>query len=179
MNNLQKDTYLTFYPSPIGILKIEFSNSALLSIDFEEQIREIKNNCSDHFYKDKKVLQIYNLIFDQLNQYFIGQRQEFDIPVKLNGTEFEKKVWNYLKKIPYGKTASYKEVAESIELPGAARAVGRANNKNPISIIIPCHRVISADGSLNGYADGVWRKRWLLNHEIGKTNKLERKISFV
>ena len=176
---MQKDTYLTFYPSPIGILKIEFNNSALLNIDFEDKIREIKNNCSDNFYKDKKVLKIYNLIFDQLNQYFMGQRQVFDIPVELKGTEFEKKVWNYLKKIPYGQTVSYKDVAEAIKLPDAARAVGSANSKNPISIIIPCHRVISADGSLNGYADGVWRKRWLLNHEIGKTNKLERKISFV
>jgi len=179
VNNLQKNTYLTFYPSPIGILKIQFSNSALLRIDFEDQIREIKNNCRENFYRDKKVLKIYNLIFDQLNQYFMGQRNEFDLPIKLEGTEFQNKVWNYLREIPYGKTVSYSELAEDINIPGAARAVGQANNKNPISIVIPCHRVIAADGSLNGYADGIWRKRWLLNHEMGKTNKLERKISFV
>ena len=87
--------------------------------------------------------------------------------------------WNYLKNIPYGQTYSYSEVAKAIGKPEAAQAVGQANSRNPVVIIIPCHRVISADGSLNGYADGVWRKRWLLNHEIGKTNKLERKISFV
>ncbi len=109
----------------------------------------------------------------------MGQRNEFDLPIKLDGTEFQNKVWNYLKEIPYGETVSYSELAEALNIPGAARAVGQANNKNPISIVIPCHRVISADGSLNGYADGIWRKRWLLNHEMGKTNKLERKISFV
>jgi len=163
----------------MGILKIKFSSSALISINFEDQVREIKNNCRANFYRDKKVLRIYNLIFDQLNQYFMGERKKFDIPVDLEGTAFEKKVWNYLKQIPYGKTLSYSEVAEAVGSRGAARAVGRANNKNPISIIIPCHRVISADGSLNGYADGIWRKQWLLNHESKKINKLERKISFV
>jgi methylated-DNA-[protein]-cysteine S-methyltransferase len=101
------------------------------------------------------------------------------VSLELKGSPFELKVWNQLKIIPYGKTYAYSELASNIGKPGAARAVGQANSRNPISIIIPCHRVISADGSINGYAGGVWRKKWLLNHENNKSKKIERKISFV
>lgn len=179
MNNLQNNSYLTYYPSPIGILKIEFNNQALLKVEFDDHLREVKNNCQKNFYEDPKVLKIYNLIFDQLNQYFMGKRNKFNIPIDLNGSSFELKVWKYLQKIPYGETLAYSEVAEAVGSPGAARAVGRANSRNPIAVIIPCHRVISADGKINGYANGVWRKRWLLEHENNKSKQLERKISFV
>ena len=172
-------TFYTYYPSPIGILKIEFNNQALLRIDFDDHLREVKNNCQENFYEDPKILKIYNLIFDQLNQYFLGKRNSFDIPLNLKGSPFELKVWNYLQNIPYGKTYSYSEVAEAIDKPGAAQAVGQANSKNPIAIIIPCHRVISAQGRINGYTGGVWRKKWLLKHENNKSKNIERKISFV
>lgn len=101
----------------------------------------------------------------QLEEYFCGKRREFDIPLKLNGTEFQKTVWNALLTVPYGKTASYKDIAAMIGKPKAARAVGGANNKNPIIIIVPCHRVVGADGSLTGYAYGTDIKQTLLNIE--------------
>ncbi|ADO77128.1 methylated-DNA/protein-cysteinemethyltransferase [Halanaerobium praevalens DSM 2228] len=175
MNN---KSYYTYYPSPMGILKIEFNNQALLKVEFDDHLREVKNNCQENFYQDPKILNIYNLIFDQLNQYFLGTRTKFEIPISLAGSEFDLKVWNYLKEIPYGQTYSYQEVAAALSKPKAAQAVGQANSRNPIAIIIPCHRVIGANGALNGYAGGVWRKKWLLNHENNKSNKLERKISF-
>ena len=179
MNILINKSYYTYYPSPIGILKIKFNNQALLSIEFDDHLREVKNNCQKNFYEDPEILKIYNLIFDQLNEYFLGKRNTFDIPLDLEGSSFELKVWNYLKNIPYGQTYSYSEVAEAIGKPEAAQAVGQANSRNPVVIIIPCHRVISADGSINDYSGGVWRKRWLLDHENNKNQKIERKISFV
>lgn len=176
---MNEDSYYTYYPSPIGILKIEFNNRALLSISFDNQLREIKNNCQQNFYEDPALLKIYNLIFDQLNQYFLGSRTEFELPFELQGSEFELKVWRGLAKIPYGETYSYSQLAAQIGKKKAARAVGQANSRNPISIIIPCHRVIAADGSIGGYSGGLWRKKWLLNLENNKSKHLERKISFV
>lgn len=101
----------------------------------------------------------------QLEEYFCGKRREFDIPIRLNGTEFQKAVWNALLTVPYGKTASYKDIAAMIGKPKAARAVGGANNKNPVMIIVPCHRVVGADGGLTGYACGTDIKQTLLNIE--------------
>lgn len=101
----------------------------------------------------------------QLEEYFCGKRREFDIPIRLNGTEFQKAVWNALLTVPYGKTASYKDIAAMIGKPKAARAVGGANNKNPIIIIVPCHRILGANGGLTGYACGTDIKHTLLNIE--------------
>ncbi|WP_233486929.1 MULTISPECIES: methylated-DNA--[protein]-cysteine S-methyltransferase [unclassified Halanaerobium] len=179
MNILTDSNYITYYPSPLGLLKIKFNIYGLVGIDFEEKLKEIKSNCKANFYQDKRLLRNYNLIFDQLNEYFTGKRHIFDLPLILDGSEFEMKVWSYLMKIPYGKTAAYSEVASSIGHPKAARAVGNANKKNPIAIVIPCHRVIGADGSLHGYASGVWRKKWLLKHELKNSIKLERKNCLV
>ena len=176
MNN---NIYTTYYPSPIGILKIEFNNQALLKVDFDDHLREVKNNCQKNFYEDPQLLRIYNLIFDQLNQYFMGERNYFDIPIELNGSSFELKVWNYLQEIPYGKTISYSKLAAAVGDEGAVKAAVQANSQNPIAVIIPCHRVIAVDGSLNDYANGIWRKKWLLEHENNKSKKIERKISFV
>jgi methylated-DNA-[protein]-cysteine S-methyltransferase len=89
----------------------------------------------------------------------------FNVPIKQEGTEFQQKVWNELLKIPYGKTVSYNFIAESLGDKKTIRAVGATNGKNQISILVPCHRVIGSDGSLTGYAGGLWRKKWLLNHE--------------
>lgn len=106
----------------------------------------------------------------QLEEYMAGKRREFDLPLKPEGTEFQKKVWNALLAIPYGETRSYKDIAVSIGSPKAFRAVGSANNRNPISIIIPCHRVIGANGSLVGYGGGLPIKIELLNLEGVKTD---------
>ena len=104
-------------------------------------------------------------IFDQLREYFAGTRKEFDVTLDIEGTDFQKRVWEELRKIPYGKTISYKSLSEKLGDVKAIRAVGKANGQNPIAIIIPCHRIIGSDGSLTGYAGGLWRKKWLLEHE--------------
>ena len=101
----------------------------------------------------------------QLGEYFAGKRRQFDLPLRLEGTDFQKQVWNGLLDIGYGETLSYGELAQRIGNPKASRAVGLANGSNPISILVPCHRVIGADGSLTGYGGGLERKRWLLSHE--------------
>lgn len=101
----------------------------------------------------------------QLREYFAGERREFDLPLGPEGTGFQKLVWHALAQIPYGVTRSYGELARAIGRPAASRAVGMANSKNPISIIVPCHRVIGANGTLTGYAGGMERKQWLLEHE--------------
>jgi methylated-DNA-[protein]-cysteine S-methyltransferase len=101
----------------------------------------------------------------QLNEYFKGKRNQFDLKLNALGTDFQKKVWKHLEQIPYGKTVSYLELSKQIGDVKAIRAVANANGKNPLWIIVPCHRVIGSDGSLTGYAGGLYRKQWLLEHE--------------
>ncbi len=101
----------------------------------------------------------------QLQEYFEGERTDFDLILNPIGTDFQKKVWNELLKIPFAKTASYLDIAKRLGDPKCIRAAASANGKNPLWIVIPCHRVIGTDGSLTGYAGGLWRKKWLLNHE--------------
>jgi methylated-DNA-[protein]-cysteine S-methyltransferase len=103
----------------------------------------------------------------QLAEYFAGRRRSFDLPLTMTGNTFERRVWSALQEIPYGESISYGEVARRIGQPTAARAVGLANGRNPISVIVPCHRVIGADGSLTGYGGGLERKRFLLDLEAG------------
>ena len=139
------------YNTKIGKLKIEYENDVLTGIAYTENEKEqgIRSELSD-----KTVL--------QLEEYFDGRRKEFDIPIKLRGTEFQKKVWKELLKIPYGATVSYKDIAIKIGNPKACRAVGMANHNNPILIIVPCHRVINKNKKLGGYALGLDLKRRLL-----------------
>ena len=101
----------------------------------------------------------------QLDDYFSGRRQDFDLPLKPEGSEFQRSVWTELTRIPFGKTISYGELARRIGKPDAFRAVGLANGKNPIAVVVPCHRVIGASGTLTGYGGGIDRKKWLLEHE--------------
>lgn len=101
----------------------------------------------------------------QLDQYFSGRLRKFELPLQLRGTEFQRRVWNALTTIPFGETRSYSQLARDIGNPSACRAVGLANGKNPIAVIVPCHRVIGADGSLTGFGGGLPRKQWLLRHE--------------
>ncbi len=112
----------------------------------------------------------------QLAAYFAGERTTFDLPVAVVGSAFRRQVWAALTEIPYGRTASYGEIAAAIGAPGAARAVGLANHHNPVAVVVPCHRVIGSGGALTGYAGGLDRKRWLLAHEAAQTshdNQLE------
>jgi len=101
----------------------------------------------------------------QLKEYFAGKRREFDLPLRMEGTEFQQRVWRELTKIPFGETRSYGQLAKRLNNPNGSRAVGLANGRNPIAIIVPCHRVIGADGSLTGFGGGLDRKEWLLTHE--------------
>ena len=104
----------------------------------------------------------------QLREYFAGTRRAFDIPLRRQGTRFQLAAWSALERIPYGETRSYADMARAVGSAGAVRAIGRANGQNRIAIVIPCHRVIQADGSLCGYGGGRWRKQWLLDHERGR-----------
>lgn len=103
----------------------------------------------------------------QLDEYFSGQRRQFELPVAPSGTLFQRRVWQALREVPFGKTASYLEIAQAIGSPRAMRAVGQANGHNPIVIVIPCHRIIAHNGQLGGYSSGLERKQWLLQHETG------------
>jgi methylated-DNA-[protein]-cysteine S-methyltransferase len=114
---------------------------------------------------ETKTIDVFTDTIQQLNEYFAGERTEFDLPLEMVGTEFQKSVWQQLQKIPYGATTSYGTLALHLNNPTASRAIGSANGRNPISIIVPCHRVIGADGSLTGYAGGLKRKRYLLDLE--------------
>ncbi|HHY13525.1 MAG TPA: methylated-DNA--[protein]-cysteine S-methyltransferase [Thermoanaerobacterales bacterium] len=140
-----------------GLCRVKIGSST------EKEEKWLKDNFGKvkiHFDMGKN-----HIYITQLDEYFNGSRTKFDLPMNLVGTEFQKSVWNVLKDIPYGKTLSYKEVAIKVGKPKAARAIGQANNRNPISIIIPCHRVIGADGSLTGYGGGMDAKRYLLELE--------------
>jgi methylated-DNA-[protein]-cysteine S-methyltransferase len=144
-----------YYRSEIGLIEIIGTEEGVLSLDFLEE--GSMDNHEVHPCLEKCV--------QQLDEYFRGTRREFSLDVILQGTAFQKNVWNQLMKIPFGETVSYKDIASSIGNTKAVRAVGNANGKNRIAIIIPCHRVIGSNGTLVGYASGVWRKEWLLKHE--------------
>lgn len=142
-----------YYKSPIGWLKVTCSEDTLLSVEFVEEESE---DSSDDVTKNT---------LKQLQEYFEGTRHSFDIIFELNGTKFQQKAWRELMEIPYGKTISYKEQATKAGKPTASRAIGGANNKNKIAIIVPCHRVIGSRGSLTGYSAGLDKKNWLIEHE--------------
>lgn len=151
-----KTKFVTYLKSPIGEIKITAEENFITSILFVFEDTEMEaENINPVLTQCKK----------ELAEYFIGKRNVFTIPIKQEGTEFQQKVWNELLKIPYAKTVSYNFIAESLGDKKSIRAVGATNGKNQISIIVPCHRVIGSDGSLTGYAGGLWRKKWLLNHE--------------
>ena len=141
--------------TPLGMAHIAASGNKICSISISEEKVAVSAAIS-------KELQEAIL---QLNQYFNGSRKEFDLELNPEGTDFQKKVWNELNKIPFGKTVSYLDIAKRLGDENAVRAVAAANGKNPLWIIIPCHRVIGSNGSLTGYAGGIWRKKWLLEHE--------------
>lgn len=147
-----------YYGSPIGVIEIIGTNENVISIMFCEQKPPFHDNRED---APKAMTDCY----DQLDEYFKGIRRHFTFPYSFEGTNFQKKVWNALSTIPYAETGSYKDIAESIGNGNAIRAVGNANRRNRLSIVIPCHRIIGSNGSLTGYAGGLWRKEWLLRHE--------------
>ena len=149
--------YFTEFASPIGKLRLTGTGAALTGV-FMETERHASAQSRDAV-RDSAPLREAR---QQLDEYFGGERREFSLVLDAAGTEFQRSVWRALRGIPYGATASYGDIAKRIRNPKAVRAVGLANGRNPISIIIPCHRVIGADGSLTGYGGGIERKRFLL-----------------
>jgi len=152
-------SFLTYFESPIGNIQLGFnSNYELTSVQFvQDGLAQPDQNAFG--------VEEIEIALIQLAEYFDGRRTQFELKLSPNGTEFQKKVWNQLMSIPFGKTQTYQEVANQLGDPKVIRAAAAANGKNPISIIIPCHRVIGSDGSLIGYAGGLHRKKWLLEHE--------------
>lgn len=148
--------------SPVGLLKLVAHDTALVAVLWENE--DPKRVRLAELVEDKK----HPILLEtqkQLNEYFSGQRQVFDLPLDFEGTEFQQKVWQALLTIPFGETRSYKQIAEQLGNVKAVRAVGAANGKNPISIIAPCHRVVGANGKLVGFAGGLENKDILLKLE--------------
>ena len=157
---MEKNVYFKNFESTIGMLVLISSDKELISILFENTNSDVLVNFTEN-QNHPILLQTEK----QLKEYFSGNRKEFDIPLNLEGTDFQKKVWKELQKIPFGKTISYQELAQRVGDIKKARAVGNANGKNPIPIIVPCHRVIQKNGKLGGFGGGLEIKIFLLELE--------------
>ena len=144
-----------YYKTPIGTAKIVGDKLGIQSITVIDEEIETSKDIPSYLQE----------CIQQLNEYFSGIRTTFNLKLNPQGTDFQKRVWNELLKVPHGKTRSYLEQSKKLGDVKAIRAVASANGKNPIWILIPCHRIIGSDGSLTGYAGGLWRKKWLLEHE--------------
>ncbi len=152
--------YFCYYESPLGRLTLQASDNGLTGAWFDTQ-----TTAPDDFGLKKSDHPILQQAIAEYEEYFAGDRRQFTVPTDAQGTDFQKQVWNMLTHIPYGEVWSYQDMAIAIHNPKAVRAVGLANGKNPISIIVPCHRVIGKNGQLTGYAGGLERKRKLLQLE--------------
>lgn len=141
--------------TPLGFVLIEGDLDGISKITITSEVEKISTAIPVHL----------EAAAQQIEEFFLGKRKQFDLKLNPKGTDFQKKVWNQLLQIPFGKTVSYQEITNQLGDPKAIRAVANANGKNPLWIVIPCHRVIGTDGSLIGYAGGLWRKKWLLAHE--------------
>ncbi|MCL7764807.1 methylated-DNA--[protein]-cysteine S-methyltransferase [Polaribacter sp. Z014] len=158
----------TYYKTPLGTAKIVGDENGIQSVSVLDD-----DPLSEFILSEDERLEVTNSEIPeylqecvaQLEQYFSGERSNFDLKLNPQGTDFQKKVWDELLNIPFNKTRTYLEQSKALGDVKAIRAVASANGKNPIWIIIPCHRVIGSDGSLTGYAGGIWRKKWLLAHE--------------
>jgi len=151
--------------SPIGTLTVVADGDAIVAIWFEAEVadspaaldRTVEAGAGEHAILDRAI--------EQLEEYFRGERTEFELPLAPQGTPFQQKAWLALREIPFGETITYGEQARRLGDPNKSRAVGAANGKNPIPIVVPCHRVVGANGHLTGYAGGLGTKAWLLDHE--------------
>lgn len=155
---------VTYYKTPIGIAQITEDDGFINSIHVLD---------NEHTIEPTESVLLKEAI-NQLDEYFAGKRKIFDLPIKQQGTPFQQSVWQELLQIGYGATMSYAQLSNQMKSPLAIRAIAAANGKNDLWIVVPCHRVIGSDGSLTGYAGGLWRKQWLLQHEatvlgIGQT----------
>jgi methylated-DNA-[protein]-cysteine S-methyltransferase len=156
--------FSTIIASPIGQIEIKATKEHILSILFTED--------NIGFEHQQKLPSVLSVCTKELSAYFAGNLKKFTVPILFEGTVFQQKVWHSLTTIPYGRTISYLQLSKQIGDVKAIRAVGTTNGKNQLSIVVPCHRVIGSNGSLTGYSGGLWRKKWLLNHEATIANGL-------
>jgi methylated-DNA-[protein]-cysteine S-methyltransferase len=157
-------TYL-FLDSPVGPLRLVSDGDHLTGVFFSEHRHAPERSGTQVDLQEAP--EVLRRAVQQLGEYFEGRRTDFDLPLGASGTPFQQRVWDLLRQIPYGRTRSYGQLAAELGQPGASRAVGLANGRNPLSIVVPCHRVVGADGSLTGYGGGAERKRHLLDLERG------------
>jgi len=160
------ELYYTYYESPIGLLKIGGTEHYIAELSFVD-------NKEQMVHGEPGVSDVIHQCTEQLIEFFQGRRKNFDIPVHQDGTEFQKRVWNELLEIPFGKTISYLDLAKRLGDQKVIRAAASTNGKNKIAIIVPCHRVIGSDKTLVGYSGGLWRKKWLLQHEFRITHGVQ------
>ncbi len=149
------EEFYSYFESPIGFVEIIADKNYLRAVKFIDELPEEKKKGNKITISARK----------QLKEYFNGKRKTFELPFEFKGTEFQNEVWKALTKIPFGSVVTYQDIAKLTGNEKAVRAVGSANSKNPIPIIVPCHRVIAKNGKLSGYAGGVERKEWLIEHE--------------
>lgn len=160
------ELYYTYYESPVGLLKIGGTEHYIAEVTFID-------NQDEMVHGEPGISDIIHQCTEELIEYFSGRRKSFSVPVNQEGTDFQKKVWSELLEIPFGKTVSYLDIAKRLGDPKVIRAAASANGRNKIAIIIPCHRVIGSDKSLTGYSGGLWRKKWLLQHEFRIANGVQ------
>ncbi len=153
---MESNVYRAYVETTIGTLEVTSNEDAIISLSFRDQ-----RKLPESVVKPP----VLNSCLEQLDQYFRKTRVNFSLHLAPEGTPFEQRVWEALLTIPHGRTATYRDIAAAVGNPRAVRAVGRANGRNPIPIIIPCHRIIGSNGKLTGYGGGLWRKEWLLRHE--------------
>ena len=143
--------------TPVGPVRVTADGGLVREVHLDAKDEPVAGDRADRALVERAA--------GQLEDYFAGTLTVFDLPLGAEGTEFQRAVWRELSRLPYGTVASYGEIARRVGRPTGSRAVGAANGRNPIAIVVPCHRVIGADGTLTGYAGGLWRKEWLLAHE--------------
>jgi len=151
------------YRAPFGVITVVGSDLGIRFVMFSNDAHP--KPLEQLHISDTEIHDSVNEAITQLEEYFVGSRRSFKLPLDLRGTEFQVAAWNALAEIPYGLTASYGQQAASIGRPKAVRAIGGANGRNPVAIVLPCHRIVGADGSLTGFGGGIEVKKWLLDHE--------------
>ncbi|MEO6148844.1 MAG: methylated-DNA--[protein]-cysteine S-methyltransferase [Mucilaginibacter sp.] len=159
---------VNYYRTPVGIARIIEEDGFIASISIrDEELEETEPETP-----------LLKTVATQFDEYFAGSRKVFDFPIKQHGTVFQQEVWRHLLQIPYGITMSYAALSNQMKNPLAIRAIAAANGKNNLWVVVPCHRVIGSDGSLTGYAGGLWRKQWLLEHEARVAGTGQTKLAF-
>jgi methylated-DNA-[protein]-cysteine S-methyltransferase len=160
--------YEVYHRTPIGIALIVADDAHIIKVSIRDDT--IEETIAHH--------PLLLLATKQLDEYFAGDRRDFDLPINQPGSNFQQQVWQQLLKIPYGKTITYGQQSDNMKNPLAIRAIAAANAKNNLWVVVPCHRVIGSNGSLTGYAGGLWRKQWLLEHEARITGTGQIKLAF-